>query len=758
MLAVSLALAVCDAAWLRPYLFRSPQQLVHLGLTHPSNAAITTQLPAQLWREWHAKDDDGKLAAYDWTVGDIDLAGGKPRRVIATLITPGLVKLVGFPMAAGREFTKPEEFSGQTAILSYSAWKSAFAGRTDAVGQTLSFQGSTLTIVGVMGSGFSLPLLPPDPWLYIVQPPIPPGQLDLNAGSLRVLSRTSNPEALKTQLRTALDSLLHDVSLPKPAPLLIVRPISKMSPTPVEALPLFAAMIGAVLGLGWLNLILLVSVAGKKQQPSWAVHRFLGARPGQLFRLESTALLLVCVAATALANVVAYLIMERLGGRLALAIGLPRVPSLAIWASISTWLVATAVAISLCAVTLRLLLPEFFQRPAGGDASRSKPGRRLGIVLGLQMTLAGTLIVIGSISAGMFARLAHTGMGLDVTNVVSTSFSPNHPDVQSSPILLQEVTTALRSTPGVEGVSAVDLLPFHGIAPTREWTETGPGDRSKISIRRVDASYFSLLRIRLLSGRSLVDADRVSPPAVAVISQSLATRDFDGNAIGKQLVIGDRPPLTIVGICDDVRDQSIDRVPEPTIYLMFSDLSAKRFAYNRGILVRLASDSAQFREFVSQTMERFAPLGRSAEVVPVKDRMGQATVAPELYAWMTGVCAWFAFLLAISGCHSVCGQVAAALRYAMAIRVACGATRWEILRRFLWFGLPPIGIGLALGITAGALSSQALVHVIYREAAIGLAPTIASIAAISAASVFALLVPAIQVARQDPLAQLSRRS
>ena len=81
-----------------------------------------------------------------------------------------------------------------------------------------------------------------------------------------------------------------------------------------------------------------------------------------------------------------------------------------------------------------------------------------------------------------------------------------------------------------------------------------PSDLPRADYRVVSPGYFDTLRIPVLRGRSLDASDRPDGPAVAVVSQSLATRFWPGvDPVGRRFRTSvDAPWITVVGVAGDV--------------------------------------------------------------------------------------------------------------------------------------------------------------------------------------------------------------
>src|ERR1700694_3467742 len=87
----------------------------------------------------------------------------------------------------------------------------------------------------------------------------------------------------------------------------------------------------------------------------------------------------------------------------------------------------------------------------------------------------------------------------------------------------------------------------------------------------VSPEYFRVMGIPLLSGRAFSGQDNATAPGVAIISRSVARTVWPGgDAIGQRITLEEDPRpedwLTIIGVVDDVRQQSLTEKAPPAIY------------------------------------------------------------------------------------------------------------------------------------------------------------------------------------------------
>ena len=104
----------------------------------------------------------------------------------------------------------------------------------------------------------------------------------------------------------------------------------------------------------------------------------------------------------------------------------------------------------------------------------------------------------------------------------------------------------------------------------------------RVEARTVTPGFFDVTRQRLIGGRRLQPSDdeRAGSPAVVVVNEALAARDFKGeDPVGKRFFLSDTTYATIVGVVSDVRNAGPVSPPQPEMYWTYrqSDLGASSF-------------------------------------------------------------------------------------------------------------------------------------------------------------------------------------
>ena len=85
---------------------------------------------------------------------------GEPERISSGLVSADFFPLLGVEVRMGRNFRREEEPEGQNdvVILSHSFWQRRFTSNTNALGQALTLNGRSYTIIGILPPDFKSPL------------------------------------------------------------------------------------------------------------------------------------------------------------------------------------------------------------------------------------------------------------------------------------------------------------------------------------------------------------------------------------------------------------------------------------------------------------------------------------------------------------------------------------------------------------------------------------------------------------------------
>jgi predicted permease len=352
------------------------------------------------------------------------------------------------------------------------------------------------------------------------------------------------------------------------------------------------------------------------------------------------------------------------------------------------------------------------------------------------------------------------------------SMDPYRTATQES-VLVREILRRGRTLPGVEAAAIGDVssLPLgHGendlnqVPFLREGLETKDNEAPVIDGSSVSPEYFHVLGMTLLRGRVFSDEDVEGTPLVAVINEAAARTYWPNqNPVGKrvrflskslstrELLSSARPAwTTIIGVIADARTESLADAVVPQLYRNVYQRPAKDLAiFLRGQLDPGAIP-AQVREQV-QAVDPGLPVFRAETL---NDALSASLSVRRFSMEMVALFAATALLLAGLGIYGTISYVVNEQRREIAIRLALGAQRGNILSMILRRGLGLAAGGAGLGVAGALIVSHLMAGLLYGVSPTDL-PTFAGVTLVlTTVALAASYIPALRAMRVDPITTL----
>jgi predicted permease len=267
----------------------------------------------------------------------------------------------------------------------------------------------------------------------------------------------------------------------------------------------------------------------------------------------------------------------------------------------------------------------------------------------------------------------------------------------------------------------------------------------------VSPEYFRLLGMTLLRGRLFVDQDLEDTPSIAVINQAAARIYWPNeDPVGKHVHVRFRVArpdwTTIVGVIADARTESLADAGSPQIYLDIYQRPAKFLAFYLRGQVDPAAISAQVRTQV-QAVDPELPVFHAETLDDVlSSSLSVRRFSMEMVAFFAAT----ALLLAGLGIYGTISYVVNEQRREIAIRLALGAQRGDVLKMVLRRGLRLAAAGAGLGVAGALIVSHLMVGLLFGVSPTDL-PTFAGVTLVlTAVALAASYIPALRAMRLDP--------
>jgi predicted permease len=394
-----------------------------------------------------------------------------------------------------------------------------------------------------------------------------------------------------------------------------------------------------------------------------------------------------------------------------------------------------------------------------GTAGASRQRLR-SVLLVAEVALAVVLLVGAGLFVSSFVRLISVDLGIDHRNVVVAGVNPRIPSMDpegferaraQTQIVLDEVLTRLRATPGVESVAAIASgSPLSGSWRSNSITVPGkPTSEDEVQIREVTPEYADVVRVTLRHGRYLNSADTPGAPLVVVLNEEAVRRYFDGQDPIGTIVNIDEADRVVVGVVANVHVRGPEVPVSPEAYLPM----AQEPTIGASVLVRAAGDPLALAPVVRTAILTALP------EVPVTTTTLEATLraltdARRFNMLLVGLFGVLAVVIATVGIYGVMAYIVAQRTQEIGVRMALGARPQRVLWMVLGRATTFMAAGLALGL-AGAWLLAGTVEAFLFAVQPHDPVVFASVGALLAtAGILASLIPALRAARVDPIIAL----
>jgi putative ABC transport system permease protein len=270
----------------------------------------------------------------------------------------------------------------------------------------------------------------------------------------------------------------------------------------------------------------------------------------------------------------------------------------------------------------------------------------------------------------------------------------------------------------------------------------------RADFQRVTPAYFSTMRIPILAGRGLSDADTADGRPVVVISRSLADRYWPGeSAIGRRFrIAADGPWLEVVGLTGDIMHDWFMQQRRPTFYRPV----AQDPPFTMAFTVRTFGDplavAGELRRAIGAA-DPDQPILQLATMDQVMaDKVGGVTYLARALAVMSGI----ALVLSVMGVYSLIAYLASRRTREIGVRMALGATRWQVVRLTITHALVITALGLAIGTALAVALGQVMASALFGLVTLRPWPVVTMVAVLGFVSVVAGYLPARRAAALDP--------
>ena len=776
VLSLSLGLGVNTAIFslvngilLKPLPYSEPERLVNVFENRKEQNQDFVDLNAPGFEDWRTQNTVFEdMAAYQ--VRGFDLTGiNLPERVLGVRASASLFPLLRENAALGRVFDATEDKfgKGQVAVLSHHAWTERFGQQKDVLGKTITLDGNSYSIIGVLPPAFHFENIDAEVWMPLA---FEPWELESrgshNCQGIARLKPGVTLEQARSVMGAITTRLSNQFELAKGWGLTLVPMQEKIVGGARKALLVLMGAVGLVLLIVCANVANLLMVRAVAREREFAMRVALGAGRGRLVRQLLCESLLLAAAGGILGTLAALwtlAVVVKFG-----ASTFPRLDEVGLdWRALGfagALTVGTAFFFGLAPAWLSFShkVSDVLNNGVRGSTPTRRQTFRAGFVC-CQVGLSLVLLIGATLLLRSFAKLATVELGFQTDHVLTAALSL--PDARfpgreaQRKAFLAQVVERVSALPGVDSAASLMGLPLvFGGARSEVFVEGRPepklNEPRAAGYSQVSPDYFHTMKIPLLRGRQFSSADTTNSPFVAIVNEAFVQTFFKGeDPIGKRLRVMDshrEEPTQIVGVVRDIRQRDIANPAREEMYFPV----AQRCWADVQLVVHTRTDPAALIPALRRVVAEVDSAQALYLVRSFDSVMNNALAPRRLPMILLAVFAAAALLLAALGLYGVMSFVVTQRTREIGLRLSLGAQKRQILGLIMGQGLALVVVGIVVGLVGAFALTRLLQSLLFEVSPMDLLSFTLVPTVLVLVGLFACWFPARRATRVDPIQAL----
>ena len=775
--------SVVNAVLLRPLTYKNPDRLVSLWENVPTHGRWRAA-PANFhdWKKQNTLFED--MAAYGGS--SMTLTGdGEPEQVHGTRVSSGYFGVVGVEPVVGRSFLTEEHEpgKGQVVILGHAFWQRRYGGDEKVLNRTITLDGWTYTVVGVMPPG-----------LYPVRPTTT-GQIEFDerqqqywlpmsftaewaaargAHVLGVVGRLKPGVTLDqaaAEMNTIGARLEQEHAANKGEGIIVSPFMEEMVGNVKTGLLTLLVAVGLVLLIACANIAGLLLAQHAARSKEVAIRAALGASRGRLVRQFFIEGMLLSFLGTAAGIGLATILLSLL--KKIVTQNIPRLNLVQLdWQVFGFTLL---LAIATCFIfglipawqaskpDLQIAL-EQSGRTSGPGSHRLRLRQALVVV---QVSMAVMLVMGAGLLIKSFWRLQQVDPGFKPEHMLSLSLtlpSAKYDTPDRVNAFFNQLGDGVSNLPGVQSAAIAYDHPMQ-----TNWIDAfeiegrvAPIDSRGMSanFNPIGPDYFVTIGASMIEGRQFTPQDDQDHPGVVIVNEAFVRHYFPNEEpLGRRLKLSAPARIwrnqrltsfEIVGVVRDVKSAGLHADTEPTYYVPAMQAPLQDMM----MVVRTTTEPTSIVPALRQAVWSIDPNQPISDVQTMEQVVSDNIAQPRLNMLLMGLFGGLALVLAAVGIYGLLSYAVTQRTQEMGIRMALGAQVSDVMGLVLKQGMILALIGEAIGV-AGAFALTRLI----RGLLFGVTPTdtgifAAVVGVLTIIALFACYLPARRATKVDPLKAL----
>jgi putative ABC transport system permease protein len=767
--ATTVVFSILDAVLVRPLPYPKSERLVKADVFDLKSGDFYGKTSYPDFTDWSEQSHFfDPLAAYEDKT--FNLAGTiQPEHVKGQVASSDFFETLGVEPLQGRSLASTR--NQQAVVLSYALWSRSFGSDPRFIGRSITLDGYSYEVIGVMPPGFQFPDPQTELWVSItsVRPDLREeivgrGNLEMSViGRLRANVTLSHAQAEITVIAHRLEQKYPNSN----------RDLG------VRLIPLQEAVVGKfrsalLILMGSAALVLLIACANigtlllaraAARQPEIAIRSTMGATRRRIIAQLLTESLLLAVAGGALGTLLAFSFMGVLVAWSPREI--PRISSAHIDVPV---LMFTGLVSALAGILFGLApawqmsrddLNACLKQNVRGARER-KPLTKIMVITEFALSLV--LLTAAGLLGKSLLLLYEVDPGFRADHLLTVevyrSISDENEDAnwRNWTGFYQQLLARIKALPGVESAGATLALPIEG----RVWNTTFKIDgrafarlseQPQADARIVSNNYFDVMKIPLRSGRYFSEHDTKDSLHVAVVNEVLAHLYWPNeDPVGRfiEMAAFGAGHCQIVGIVADIRQTNLSDGPAPGIYIPYTQEPMPW----QTLVVRTKNDPMGLAGLIRHevaALDSEQPVGR---VATLDELMEASTAQPRFRTFLLGSFAGVALLLSAIGIYGVMAYTVSRRTREVGVRMALGASPVDILKLIFGESMTLTLLGVGFGLIGAYAVTRVMKTLLFGVTSTDPFTFTSVTLLLCSVALLASFIPARRAMRVDPMAAL----
>ena len=701
-------------------------------------------------------------------------------RLSGYMISSDFFSTLGVQPILGRTFRSDDDQVGSApvVIIGGGFWKRRFGSSPGIVGESLTLNGTSYLIVGVIPPGFTFYGHDRDVYTPIGQWNDASFRDRRIAVSARAVGRLK-PGVTLPRAQADMNVVARNLAdaypvADKDVSIILVSMKEDIVGNVQPFLFVLLAAVGFLLLIACANVANLLLARSMGRSREFAVRAALGASYMRVIRQLLTESLLLAGLGGMLGLLLAY------GGTKAVLNTLPGTLPRASEISLDARVLLFTMALSLFAAIVFGLVPalkssrvdlqEILKESGRGFSSARH--RLQGMFVATEVALALLLLIGAGLMLRSLSALWRVNPGFNPSHAITFSLSmPSSAATTSAETRarLRQFDDKMRSVPGVQAVSVtLGSRPMIHDSSLPFWIEGQPkpandNDMHQAMFYLVESGFQQAMGITLERGRFVTPQDNENAPVVIDIDDIFARTYFpQENPIGKTINLAHfNVRAEIVGVVGHIKQWGLGAdaksAVEAQFYYPFMQLPEKLMplaADAVAVVLRTEGDPAAIMGVVRSAVGKIDPREVIYGVQTMDDVVANSFAARRLSMILLGIFATLALVLSCVGIYGVISYLVGQRTHEIGVRMALGAQRRDVMRLVLGQGAKMALLGVAIGIAAALGLTRLMANQLFGVTANDPLTFVTVAILLTLVALLACYLPARRAMRIDPLVAL----